>query len=186
MAGGQDHRDSRTWVVLELTHVGEAKLEEGTLPGLLREALSVEPDFPVFIPSVSYVSGHRRTTLHLMEGYAFVSAGLPEVRYIHLEGRCPYVKKVLTSKSPNGMRVLSVIPDASVLEMRNKLSQHVSSDLVEGMEVTVTEGVYANLTGAIVDVCKDSASIRIVLRSIDIITNIPSMFLMPADELEEL
>lgn len=181
MAGGHDQRDSRTWVVIELTRVGEAKVEEGVIGDLLRKALAVDDNYPVFVPSISYVVGNRRTTLHLMEGYVFVGSGLPEVQYLNLEGVCPYVKKVLTSNSPSGMRVLSVIPDAGVQDMRKQLSQHVSSDVVAGMHVTVTDGVYANLDGDVVDVAGSDAHVRIILRSIDIITSIPRVFLTPAD-----
>jgi hypothetical protein len=181
MGGGHDLRDNRTWVVIELTRAGELKVEEGTIADLLRKALGVDDAYPVFVPSVSYMAGNRRTTLHLMEGYAFVASGLPEVQYLNLEGVCPYVRRVLTSKSPSGMRVLQVIPDAGVQDMRQQLSEHVSADVLPGMHVNVTEGVYANLDGEVVDVQGSDAHVRFTLRSIDIITSIPRVFLTPAD-----
>jgi hypothetical protein len=181
MSGGPDQRDSQTWVVIELTRAGEVKVEESLLAGLLRKALAVGENHPVFIPSLSYMAGNRRTTLHLMQGYAFVGSGLPEVQYYNLEGVCPYVKRVLSSKSPSGMRVLSVIPDDGVRDMRKQLAEHVSSDVVEGMHVTVTEGVYAHMDGEIVDVAGSNAHVRFILRSIDIITSIPKVFLTPKD-----
>lgn len=184
--GGPDQRDKSTWVVLELTRLGEVKVEEGNLAALLREALGVDETFPVFIPSVSYLAGNRRTTIHLMEGYAFVISRLAEVQYINLEGRCPYVKKVLTTRSPSGMRVLSVIPDQNVQEMRQQLAQHVSSDVKDGMRVVVVEGVYAHLDGVVLHVQELEAQVRFQMRSIDIITTIPRMFLAPANDAEHV
>lgn len=181
MAGVTDQRDSRTWVVLELTRAGEVKVEEGVFPNLIRDALGVDSSYPVFVPSLSYMQGGRRTTVHLMEGYAFVASGLAEVAYLNLEGANPYVRKVLSSKSPSGMRVLSVIPDEAVQDMREQLAKHVSSDIVEGMRVMVTEGVYANLQGEVLVVGEADASVRFVLRSLDIITTIPRVFLTPDD-----
>ena len=182
MGVGHDQRDSRTWVVLELTRAGEVKVEEGAAEETLRHALGVDSTHPVFIPSISYMAGNRRTTLHLMEGYAFVASGLPEVQYLNLEGVCPYIRRVLTSKGPSGMRVLSVVPDAGVQEMRLQLAQHVASDVSPGMQVTVAEGVYAHLSGKVLDITGDAAYVRFVLRSIDIITSIPTVFLTPSDE----
>ena len=182
MPGGTDQRDSQTWVVVELTRAGEAKVEEGSLSGILRRALAVDESHPVFVPSLSYMSGNRRTTLHLMQGYVFVGSGLPEVQYYNLEGGCPYVKRILTSKSPSGMRVPSVIPDEGVQDMRRQLAEHVSSDVIPGMMVTVTEGTYAHMDGEILGVVDANAHVRFVLRSIDIITSIPKVFLTPKDE----
>lgn len=181
MASGHDQRDSQTWVVIELTRAGEAKVEEGLIADLLRRALSVEAAFPVFVPSVSYLAGNRRTTLHLMEGYVFVATGLPEVQYLNLEGACPYVRKVLTARSPSGMRVLSVVPDTGVQEMRQQLAQHLSSDVVTGMRVEVTEGVYARLEGEVVCVSGADAFVRFQMRSIDLLATVPLVFLTPVD-----
>ena len=184
MHEGPDRRDSRTWVVIELNHAGEMKLEEGSLEQLLREALQVEPSFPIFIPSLTYLSGGRRTTIHLMQGYVFVSSGLPENRYIALEGVCPYVRKVLTSRSGFGMRALSVVSDESVRDMREALAQSVASDITEGMRVLVTEGTYAHLDGLVLDVREVDAAVRFTLRSLDVITTIPRMFLTPMNQEE--
>lgn len=181
MVGGTDQRDARTWVVVELTRQGEAKAEESLLDSLLREALKVEKDHPIFIPSVSYLNGGRQVTVSLMEGYAFLASGLPEMSYFGLEGS-PYVRRVLSSKSPNGMRALSVIPESRILEMRAQLAQQVSSDITEGMRVTVTDGVYSHLDGEVVQVDGENARVRFLLRSLDLIAPVPRVFLTPAKE----
>lgn len=182
MAEGSDQRDSTTWVVLELTRAGEAKVEEGTLPHLLREALGVGRDYPVFLPSVTYCARGRNITLHLMEGYAFVASGLPETVYLNLEGTCPYVRKVLSSRSPSGMRALNVIPDTSVQDMRRKLAEQVSSDIVEGMHVVVTDGTYTHLDGHVIEIDGAEAHVRFTMRSLDLIARVPRVFLTPSDE----
>lgn len=181
MGEGHDQRDSRSWVVLELTRAGEVKVEEGLLPTLLREALKVPPNYPIFVPSVVYENGGRRTTIHLMEGYAFVLAGLPEVSYIALESGL-YIKRVLTSRGPMGMRVLSVIPDSGVQEMRRQLAQQVASDIKEGMDVVVTDGVYCNLNGEVLGFTGDDAHVRFVMRSLDLIAQVPKVLLSPIKE----
>lgn len=182
MGEAHDLRDNRSWVVLELTHAGEAKIEEGRLPELLRGTLKVTPSFPVFLPAVTYESGGRRSTIFLMEGYAFVMAGLSETTYLRLETQSPYVKKVLTSKSPSGMRVLSVIPDSAIVEMKRQIAQQISSDLVEGMHVTVLDGVYCNLDGEVLGFHGEDAHVRFVLRSLDLIAKVPKVLLLPVKE----
>jgi transcription antitermination factor NusG len=186
MVGGTDQRDSYSWVVLELTRAGESKVEDGDLERLLRETLRVEASHPVFIPSMTYTNRGRRVTIHLMEGYVFVASGLRETEYLALESSCPYIRRVLTSRGPSGMRVLSVVPDSKIADMRMQLAQQVSSDITEGMRVIVTDGTYSRLDGDVIEVEKDgdSAHVRFVLRSLDLIARIPRVFLSPADEEE--
>jgi transcription antitermination factor NusG len=186
MASGQDHRDSRNWVVLELTRMGELKAEEGCLQDLLRKAMGLEDSHPVFVPSVTYMNFGQKVTLHLMEGYAFVRAGVAESSFYALEGSCPYVKRVLSSRGPTGFRALSVIPDSNVRDMRKQLSEHISEDIREGMAVTVTDGVYSSLNGEVVEVAGDEAHVRFVLRSLDLITRVPKVFLTPETEEKKL
>ncbi len=181
---GTDQRDSRTWVVLELSRHGESKVEEGTLPGLLREALEVDSKFPVFIPAATYMSGNKRTTIHLMEGYAFVSTGLAETRYLALEST-PYVRRVLTQKAPTGMRVLSVIPETSIQDLKFQLSKHVATDVAVGMRVSVSEGVFAHLEGEVLVVEDTTACVSFPMRSANIITAIPLVLLTPIDDVWE-
>lgn len=178
---GEDRRDHRSWVVLELTRAGEMKSEEGTISSLLRDALRVPADHPVFVPCATYVTGGHTVTVHLMEGYAFVASGLAEPTYYNLE-QGPYVRRVLTTRAPNGMRALKVLPDSEIQNLKRKLAEQVSSDIIEGMQVLVTEGTYGRLRGEVLDVDDEDASVRFTLRSIDLIARIPRVFLTPDAE----
>jgi len=176
-----DQRDEITWVVIELTRQGEIRAEEGSLIPSLRNSLGVDSTHPFFLPSLSYLRGGRRISIHLMEGYLFVGTGLAETAYMNLE-RTPFVKQVLTTETPTGMRALSTISDLNIEEMRSKLRDQISSDIESEMEVAVTQGRYAPLTGKVLEVENDDAHVRIQLRSIDLIVKIPRVFLAPTDE----
>lgn len=165
-----DKRDDLTWVTLELTRQGELKALEGTLDAALRYDLGVDRDFPIFVP---YLNGHKTTgrVSVLTEGYAFVASGLPETRYFNLESRS-LVQKVLSTKSPQGLRVLRTIPHHRILDMKNQLRLLASSDVEEGMEVRVIGGCYSGLIGTVVDVHPEFVVLQIPLRSITILTKI--------------
>lgn len=176
-----DKRDERTWVVIELSRAGEQHAEAGLLVPSLREALSVGPDYPIFVPSVIFERDGNRTTIHLMEGYVFVAAGLTETAYFNLERSCSYVRQVLSIDSPSGIRTLSTIPDSAVREMRRQLQEHVATDLEVGMQVLVTQGLYEGLEAEIKAIEGDQATVLFVLRSIEIIDAVPKVFLDPLD-----
>lgn len=180
--GAGDQRDVTNWVVLELTRAGEIQAAEGCLAQLLREALKIDASHPVFVPTITYMTGAQKVTISLMEGYAFVAAGLNESVYFALEGRCQYVRKVLSTRIPNGMRVLSVIPDARVREMQAQLAQQIASDITLGMRVRVVDGTYTNLEGEVILVMPEQAYVRFLMRSMDLIVSIPRMFLTPISE----
>jgi len=176
-----DRRDEPTWVVVELTRTGEQLAEEGTLEGALRDALGVAHDHPVFVPSCVYTRGGRRTAVHLMEGYAFIGSGLPETAYFALEHSSQYVRQVLSAGGDeDGFRTLQTLPDANVSEMRQQLREHVSTDLDVGMAVMITEGTYAAIHAEVLGFEEDEAVVCInELRSLQIITRIPRVFLDP-------
>ena len=171
-----DARDLITWVALELSKHGDRCVDDGTLESELRKHLQVDPDWPVFIPARAYLKRGRRVTVHLMEGYAFVAAGLEEVRYFRLE-QTKLVESVMATKDRRGLKVLATIPDAKVRELRRQLSQEVSSDLIPGMGVLVTDGIYSRLEGKVVDTDGDYAVVRFALRSLEIISKVPKIFL---------
>ena len=75
-----DRRDETSWVTLELTKAGEAKALDGTLAKAIRHDLRVPDDFPVFIPYAPFIKNAKNVSV-LIEGYAFVSSGLPETKY---------------------------------------------------------------------------------------------------------
>lgn len=167
-----DKRDGQTWVALELTHVGEQRAEEGTLERSLRRELGVEDDWPVLVPSMSYVKDGKKMTLHLMEGYAFVASGLPEVQYFALE-RKTNVSQVLSVRGSKGLRALSVLPDTKIQEIRDRMRSLQSEDLPMGSRVLIVEGVYASLTGEVVASHDNFFYVHIALRSLNIIATIP-------------
>jgi len=177
-----DSRDSITWVALELTRVGEQRVAEGTLEEALRRDLDLEPDHPVFILAVTYKKASRMVTLQLMEGYAFVATGKPEVAYIALEKKSTYVRKVMSIEGPNEVRALSVIPNSYIEELQEQIRGLVTSDLVRGTKVKIVGGKYRYLDGEVLYVDNDNATVRITLRSLDIITELPKAFLEVFDE----
>lgn len=172
-----DQRDSTTWVVLELSRHGEKLVEEGDLPREIRRILDVPPEWPVFVPSRMYEKKGKSVTVHLMEGYAFVASGLDEVRYFRLE-QTRVISRVLSErKGEDAIRVLSTISDARVLELRRQLVEEIASDIIPGMRVTVTDGIYSKLEGAVLDIEDDHAIIRFELRSLKVISKVPKVFL---------
>lgn len=171
-----DRRDGLTWVVLELTRYGEKLVEEETFAADLRRELGVGEDWPVFVPARVYERKGKKVTIHLMEGYAFVASGLDEIRYFQLEQR-KLVTQILTQRGPRDMRVPSTIPDSRVAELRRQLSEEVAADIVPGMEVVVTDGIYSKLEGTVLDTEGDHAVVRFELRSLRVICKVPKVFL---------
>ena len=169
-----DQRDDQTWVVCELNHLGEAKVDEGTLEAALRRDLDVQAEFPIFIPVLSYPKNTGTITIHLMEGYVFIGSGLPDTAYFALE-RKEYVNQIITT--PGRTRSLNVIPNAKIEELRKQLQQMISAEIQDGASIRVLQGTYRNLEGTTIIVSKDVAIVRIKLRSLDLIATIPTVFL---------
>jgi len=174
-----DRRDGITWVALELTRLGEKCIEEGYLSGEIRRLLGVadaDPEWPVFIPSRIYEKRGKTITVHLMEGYAFVATGLDEVVYFRLE-QTKLVQQVMSSRGGRGIRRLETISDQEISDLRRQLNQEVANDIVPGMKVLVTEGVYSKLEGIVLDTEGDHAVVHFELRSLKVISKVPKVFL---------
>lgn len=169
-----DQRDDQTWVVIELSSVGESKVDDGTLESVLRRDLDVSLEFPIFVPVISYPKGNRTINIHLMEGYVFVGSGLQDTTYFSLE-RKDYVAQIIST--PGRVRSLSVVPNSKIEDLRNQLRKLVASDLQVGAVVRVTNGTYRNLEGLAIILSGDTAIVRIKLRSLDLIATIPTVFL---------
>ena len=153
------------------------KVEEGVLEASLRSDLGIGPDFPIFIPAVTYTKGKRKFTVQLMEGYVFVASGLPETTYFSLE-RKPYITQVITTNSgSHEMRVLSTIPNSKIESLRKKFRELVTSDIVLYDEVQVLDGPYRGLEGRVLGSVADLAFVEITLRSLKAIATIPLVFL---------
>ena len=171
-----DRRDELTWAALELSRAGELKVEAGDLEKSLRKDLGVAQDWPIFIPATTYIKDGKVITVHLLEGYAFVATGLAETLYFKLENR-GYVNSVMSQAGGGGIRALSVISNSNIEEMRLKLRDLVSEDIEIGSRVKVTEGIYRALDGYVLGVEEDQVFLKIELRSLNVITRIPRIFL---------
>ncbi len=174
-----DFRDELTWVVLELTRLGEQKAEEGCLPGLLQNALKVGSDHSVFVPCVVYERDGARIVLNMMEGYVFIAAGLSESSYLALEHECPYIRQVLCHRQRGGVPVLSTIPDSNLDEIRGGLRKMIAVEIETGMQVEVVDGPYAGLSGNVVQLEGDNAHVYMEMRSLKAIRSIPRTVLRP-------
>lgn len=180
MSGARLRRPT-SWAIVELTRLGERKAEDGTLEPLLRDALSLPYDHPIFVPCRSFTAGGRRTTIHLMEGYAFAGS---DGRALSSPSRTdqPYIKRLLTSPSPSGGRVLSVLPDSRILEMEADLARHVGEDAKLGTEVSVTKGLYAKMEGQVVEILESGdLVVRFRMRSLDLIAKVPKSLVVPSN-----
>jgi transcription antitermination factor NusG len=166
-----DKRDEITWATLELTKAGELKAIEGKLAQALRNSLGVDDSFPVFVPYSTYNKGGRTVSVRLIEGYAFVATGLPEIRYFALE-RTPLVSRVFSSSS-GGMRILHTVPNSEVNSMKARLAESMSSDLELGTKVRITGGNYRDLEGQVVDLYDNKVAVRVEFRSLTTITVVP-------------
>jgi transcription antitermination factor NusG len=166
-----DKRDETTWATLELTKAGEAKAVEGKLGAAIQSLLGVDDTFPVFVPYANYTKGGRTVSVRLIEGYAFVAAGLPEVKYFALE-KSPLVARVFSS-NVGGMRVLHTLPNSEVNSMRTRLAESLSSDLEVGARVRITGGNYRDLDGVVVDLFPNQVAVQVEFRSLVTIVVIP-------------
>lgn len=172
-----DLRDQPTWVVVELTHLGEQKIEDSTLESSLRSDLGVGPEHPIFIPARIYRKGHKTIVIHLMQGYVFIGSGLLETLYFGLEKR-PYISQVMSIPGgPHQIRTLSVVPDSKVEDLRKKLRAQISSDIQIGDRVEIVDGPYKALGGKVVGSDDENAFIEIGLRSLKLIATVPFVFL---------
>ena len=174
-----DQRDGTTWVALELTRHGEKLVEDGELGDEIRRLLGVrdaDPPWAMFIPARVYTKNDKKITIHLMEGYAFVATGLDEVVYFRLE-QSKLVQQVMSSRGSRGIRRLETISDSEVADLRRQLNQEVAADIIPGMRVLVTEGIYSKLEGIVLDTEDDHAVVHFELRSLKVISKVPKVFL---------
>jgi len=167
-------------VAIELTPLGEIKVDDGSLEQSLRFNLRVDSEFPIFIPATTIKTkkGTRTSTIYLLEGYVFVASGLmPETRYFRLED-LSYIEQVISSQAgPYSIRTLSVIPDSQILSLRRQLQSIIGAEVDVGDKVKIVEGTYRGLEGEVEGLGKDLAYVHFVLRSMDVITGIPLAFI---------
>lgn len=178
----EDKRDRPGWVVLELSKLGEQKVEEGNLAVTLRADLGVGENFPVFVPSARFIRGNRTMILHLLEGYVFVGAGLDEIDYFSLEKKS-YVCQVMSSVLEHPpIRVLSVVEDSRVDAMKAQLRRLCQDWLREGDRVRILQGDLRSMEGRVILLDGESAHVKIELRSMEICACVPKIFLEISNE----
>lgn len=176
-----DQRDRTTWAALELTRLGETYIADGQLEKTLRKDLLIDSDHPVFVPSTIYWKNGRKVMIHLMEGYVFVGSGPNETDFFRLEEK-PYVAQVMSRKCSVGYRVLCVISDDHIEDMKRKLREITSESIVIGAKVRVTEGAYRSLEGVVMDSEGEHVFVKIDLRSLSVITRLPRVFMEITEE----
>jgi len=179
-----DPRDRQTWVVIELGHAGEVRVEEGTLESTLRRDLDIDEGHLIFVPAVTYHRPDRVVTKTLIQGYVFVASGLSEVKYFSLETRTNYVNQVMSSVGTNGIRVLHCVSDAEIESMRVSLRGLCVRDLGIGDRARVVEGRLKGLTVKVLCFLEDDLVIVETegLQSLRATLCFPRMFLAVEDE----
>lgn len=173
-----DSRDQPTWIAIELSRLGEQKIEELEIESIIRSDLGVDDDFPIFVPAAIFNKQEKTIIIHLMEGYIFVKAGLSESSYFALEDQ-PYVNNVMsTTSGPHNIRTLAVLPNKEIESLKKKLRQMISSEIEIGANVNVLEGKFKKLEGTVVGISeKGEAYVHFKTRSWEKLTSIPRVFL---------
>ena len=176
----KDSRDEKTWVVFELTYLGEKTAVTGELEKHLKDLFEVKPE-QVFIPYKTYLCDGRAVLLNVMEGYCFVEYTLNSHDYIRGARESSYLKGVLHSKSGYTYS-LHTIPNSHVQELKEKLQEMAASSIVVGDRVIISKGVYEGLTGEVLSVDKDFACVVIRLRTLEAVRVFPKFMLTPEEQ----
>lgn len=165
-----DRRDKKRWAVLELTAIGTHKVESGEILPILEKMF---PDCEVFVPHAIFQSGARQVSVALMEGYCFVTSGMPEVFYFRSE-KSPYIQSVMSVEDDRGIRVLSTVEDDHITSLKERLGEYISSTIEPGMSVRCVDGTFRGLEGEVLQILPDNrASVLITLRSASMIVSVP-------------
>lgn len=176
----KDVRDEKTWLVFELTHLGEKTAVTGELEKHLKDLFGLKSG-QVFIPYKIIVCDGRKTLLNVMEGYCFAEYLLDSREYVLGVRNSPYLKNVLHSKIGYSYS-LHTIPNSHIQDLQEKLNQMASSTLAVGDRVVVLRGIFEGIEGEIISVTEDTACVFIRLRSLEAIRVLPKFALSPVGE----
>ena len=176
-APSKDVRDEKTWLVFELTHLGEKSAVTGDLEKHLKGLFGVKSG-QVFIPYKVCMCDGKKTLLNVMEGYCFVEYLLDPRDYISATTDSPYLKTVLHSKVGYNY-TLHTIPNAHLDGLREKLNAMASSTIVIGDRVMVTRGTFEGVGGEVIEVSGEHACILIRMRSLEAVRVLPKFALSP-------
>jgi transcription antitermination factor NusG len=165
------------WVTVELSTLGEQKLEEGDLERIIRGHLK-SPKIQLFIPSAKYMKKDalKSEIFHLIQGYIFVSSGLPLRSYLDLE-ECPYVSSVFYDTTFDGQIHLKLLSNKKIQDMRDKLDDMVQGSIKEGETVRINSGLYQNVDGRVLSVQDKDAYVEVSFKSMIIVVKLPKIFL---------
>lgn len=167
------------WVTVELSSLGEQKLEEGDLERILRIQLN-SPKANFFIPSAKYMKKDalKSEIFHLIQGYIFVSSGLPLRSYLDLE-ESPYVNSVFYETTMDGQIHLKLLPNSKIEDMKTDLDKMVQGSIKEGETVHINAGLYQHIEGKVLSILESDAYVEIVFKSMIIVVKLPKIFLDP-------
>lgn len=164
--------ESEYWIAVELSPLGDQKVEEGKIESILRGLLpKTDSLIPIFIPAAQIHKNGRPYMYRLMEGYAFIDGSLRDTDYFKLE-RTPYVVSVMSFPSEESIRSCKRIPNSDVRVLQDKLYSISSSNLSVGNWVRILNGSYAKMEGEVVNLRETVADILIELRSLKMIVPI--------------
>ena len=180
-----DRRDKPTWVVVEVNSLAEERIYEGRFLSSVRNELKIGKEHEIFTPWELVKNSRSVELVEVMEGYFFVRTGLPDHEYFNLE-RLDFIERVLCTPSPSSMRIIQVIGNDNVEELRNKLKVMLTCDLQKGERVVVSEGNLTNLEGDVLEVLNDEeVLIYFEFRSLKLVITMPKFFLKRVEEEEE-
>jgi transcription antitermination factor NusG len=175
-----DVRDQKTWAIVELSRLGEQKVENGTLEILVRQDLQLPDDVPIFIPARTYRRDSNVYTLYLLSGYIFIGSVVEDVLLYRLEN-LPYISQVISHKNNNGLRVLKTLPNSEIEKMRQELRSSIVQDFPEGSHVNIVDGMYRNFDGKLMQIIDNNAVVHLQLRTLEAMAVIPLSFLEVSD-----
>jgi len=178
-----DRRDETAWLIVELTPQGERVAEEGLLEEIMRDYGDLDSTHPVFVPYLTYTYGGNRSLFSVMEGYAFIGAGIEDYARRDLTNT-PYIKRFLSRHTRDHLQPLDTISDEAVEDLKKRLGELVGVEMKEGMKVRVCEGSFIGLQGVVVGVGGESATVLVELRSLRALRKMPRFMLRPQDDNE--
>ncbi len=113
---------------------------------------------------------------HLIQGYIFVSSGLPLRAYLDLE-ECPYVSSVFYDTTFDGQIHLKLLSNKKIQDMRDKLDDMVQGSIKEGETVRINSGLYQNVDGRVLSAQDKDAYVEVSFKSMIIVVKLPKIFL---------
>lgn len=164
------------WVTLELSRMGERELPE-ELTRMLK-AMCPDTDLEVFIPAVSFYRRDHAVTVCVLEGYAFVRAGLPASFYFDFESS-PFISRVLSRDERKG-RFLQYVPDEDIVQLKHKLAIQSVREIKIGDRVEISDGAYRNLSGVVEGMSPDKTKAYITVEglvSLETAVELPLQFI---------